>query len=1155
MIVTRLIIPGQSLMKSISLILPPGMNMRFLADHRREQPEAAHSEGGALSWRVAFRSSQGRSVAMPVDLSRSERRPSLKRRSFAARDALSRSEGERRPSARKRLCRLRYAHLSLAAFTALATASFAAAPREIDFNRDVRPILAENCFACHGRDAAQRKADLRLDVRDAAIEAGAIAPRDGEGSTLVERIRSAVAAERMPPPKSKKVLTEEQKAILTQWIAEGAKYQAHWAFLEPVRPAPPELARSGQAPGAIDRFVRARLEAEGLAPSPEADRGTLIRRLTLDLLGLPPSAEEVEAFVADRDPKAYEHLVKRLLESPHFGERLALDWLDSARYADTNGFSIDGGRHAWLWRDWVIQAFNDNKPYDQFLLEQLAGDLLPDRTEGQLIATGFQRNNMVTHEGGTIPEENLTNYNADRVKTLGESILGLTLGCAQCHDHKFDPVAQQEYYQLFAFFNTLDDRGLDGNAGVNPGPSVTAHTVLRTSEVASLRARIAALAAELARPDPAVLEAWVERQRALDDARGQGLALHPLEVLKVSTPNRGAGFDMEDGNRVRLRQVGDLAAFDISTRLPELDAPITGLRVVVHPLAELPGGGWGSGPVEPRRARRARSDKDKEGDDREDDPAFKGTFMLTAIAVTADAVPGDQVNLHRLQAIERVTASSWDPSHPPAGCLDPRNEDGWAPDLAASGPVHLTATFAAPIRTELTPFLTAQLNFGAGKSLVPGLIEVFAVTGNDDDTDLPPAIVAALETAERDRPAEVQAELWRYCADHAEEPRSRRVALANLKERLAVLTEAFPAMVMNVAAKPRATFILNRGDYSQPTTQVSPGTPAALPPLPEGAPANRLGLAQWLTMRDNPLTARVAANRLWKLFFGTGIVATPADFGAQGEWPSHPELLDWLAVEFVESGWNVKHLVRLIVTSATYRQRSSASPEFLARDPANRLLARGPRFRLSAELIRDSALKQSGLLVPRLGGPSVNPYTPGDLWREVSHYGSTPATAQTFVQDHGEKLYRRSLYTYWKRTAPPPNMTAFDAPNREVCTVARASTNTPLQALVTLNDTQFVEAARAFAERILGHAGNDDARLRWAFLETVSRSPSAEEAAILRGALARERRRYRANEAAALEFLGVGESPRDPRIPAAEHAAWSQVASLLLNLSETVTRN
>jgi hypothetical protein len=538
------------------------------------------------------------------------------------------------------------------------------------------------------------------------------------------------------------------------------------------------------------------------------------------------------------------------------------------------------------------------------------------------------------------------------------------------------------------------------------------------------------------------------------------------------------------------------------------------------------------------------------------DPAPpKGTFVLTAIAATADAVPGDQVNLHKLQPISRVTANSWLPVNPPAACLDPRNETGWSPDLATTGPVHLTATFGEPVHSDATPFLTVQLNFGNGRNQVPGLFELFAVTGTDDGTDLPNDIVAVLSAPASERTAEMKTRLWQHCAANAPELEPRRIEIANLKERLAVLTQPFTTMVMDVAEEPRDTFILHRGDYAQPTEKVEPGTLTSLPPMPEGAPANRLGLAQWITMKDHPLTARVVVNRIWQQCFGSGLVATSADFGSQGEWPSHPELLDWLAVDFVERGWDVKGLIRQIVLSQTYRQSSIASPEALERDPQNRLLARGPRFRLPAEFIRDAALKISGLLVPRIGGPSVNPYTPGDLWREISHYGSTPATAQTFVQDHGEKLYRRSLYTYWKRTAPPPNMAAFDAPNREVCTVSRPNTTTPLQALVTLNDPQFVEAARVFAERILAHAGNDVAKLRWAFLEATAREPKREEMKVLEAALQRERRHYKANAADAKKFLRVGEAPRNPKLPPAEHAAWAQIASLLINLSETVTRN
>jgi len=1033
-----------------------------------------------------------------------------------------------------------------------------AATREIDYNRDVRPILSENCFSCHGFDEHGRKGKLRLDEAESAYAerngVARIKPGDPANSEVWLRITSTEADEVMPPPEAHTTLSAAQKDILKAWIEQGAKYAPHWSLTPPRRAAVPVLPSVAHP---IDAFVRARLTDEKLQPSAEADRPTLIRRLSSDLTGLPPSVPEVAAFVADRSPDAYDRLVDRLLASPHFGERMALEWLDAARYADTNGFSIDGGRHMWLWRDWVIQAFNDNLPYDRFLVEQLAGDLLPGRTEAQLIASGFQRNNMVTHEGGTIPEENLLNYNADRVKTLGEAVLGLTLACAQCHDHKFDPISQKDYYRLYAFFNTVSDKGLDGNAGVNPGPSIRARTVLRSPEVPELRREIAALEAELARPDPRVLAAWEKREQAQLAKRGRDLALHPVKVVKVSTPNRGTGFAPEDGNRVRIGPGFAMAAFDVLTELPRLDRPITGIRAVFHPQPELPGGGWGYGPSSMVRGARAPAKSAKSAGavaSAAEVPA-KGSFMLTALAVTADAVPGDQVNLHRLQAISRVTATSWLPANPPAGALDPRNDSGWAPDLATSGLVAFTATFAEPVRSDATPYLTVQLNFGNNREQVPGLFELQVLTGTDDGTDLPADIVAALGTPSEERAAAVRANVWTYCAAHAPELRAKRVELANLKERLAVLTETFTTMVMDVAAQPRETFILNRGDYSQPTVKVEAGVPTTLPPLPEGATADRLGLAQWVTMRDHPLTARVAVNRFWKILFGTGLVATAADLGSQGEWPSHPELLDWLAVEFVQGGWDVKALLRQIVRSQTYRQASVSTAEAIERDPQNRLLARGPRFRLPAELIRDSALHVSGLLVPRLGGPSVNPYTPGDLWREISHYGSSPATAQTFVQDHGEKLYRRSLYTYWKRTAPPPNLAAFDAPNREVCTVSRANTTTPLQALVLLNDVQFVEAARAFAERALAQPGDDEARLKWAFATCLTREPKAKELEVLAGALGRERKRYAKDPAAAEAYLRSGESPRDARFAATEHAAWAQVASLLLNLSETITRN
>jgi hypothetical protein len=908
-----------------------------------------------------------------------------------------------------------------------------------------------------------------------------------------------------------------------------ARYAEHWAFVPPRRPAPPP-----GAPQPIDAFVRARLVAEGLAPAPAADRATLIRRVSLDLTGLPPAPEDVLAFVADRDPRAWERLLERLFASPHHGERMALPWLDAARYADTNGFSIDGGRHAWLWREYVIDAFQGNKPYDRFLLEQLAGDLLPERSEAALVATGFQRNSMITHEGGTIAEENLVAYAADRVRTFGEAVLGLTLGCAQCHDHKFDPISQRDYYALFAYFAGTSEPALGGDRGENAPPTAPARSLLRTGEEPALRARIAQLEAELAAPDPAAVAAWEDEQRRELARRGRDLELHPVQLLQISMPNAGSGFRIKDGRWALIERPMGMAAYDVSMALPRLAAAITGLRVVMHPAPDAPAAGWGWG-------------GGKEVGD-------KKTFVLTNLSLSADTVPSDQVNIYRMLELAAVTANCWAESDRPEGVRNTLASEGWRPAQAHDGPVHLTATFSAPLPKDAT-HLTAQLNFGRGGDLMAKRMEFFVLTGNDDGSALPPAVIDALSVAPAERTAaQAAAILEHYCAQAPALQRTR-TALANARERLAVRTEAFSALVMDTAPKPRATHVLFRGNYAEPREAVTPATPAVLPPPPAGAPADRLGLAQWVTMPGHPLTARVAVNRCWQMLFGTGLVRTAADFGAQGEPPSHPELLDWLACELVDHGWDLRHVLRTILLSETYRQSSAATAAQLDRDRDNRLLARGPRFRLPAEFVRDAALAVSGLLVPQLGGPSVNPYTPGDPWREISHYGSSPATAQAFVQDHGDKLYRRSLYTYWKRTLPPPSMAIFDAPNREVCTVDRAATITPLQALVLLNDVQFVEAARAFAERILRRPEPDRERLGWAFLAVTSRSPQPAELAVLERALARERATFAADPDAAARLLALGESPRDASLPVVEHAAWAQTAALLLNLGEAIMRN
>jgi len=1013
------------------------------------------------------------------------------------------------------------------------------------FERDIRPILSENCFSCHGFDEESRESELRLDVPNDELTR-VLGGGNLDQSLLYRRITTDDTSQRMPPPESHGELKADQIDKIRQWIEQGGELLPHWSLLPPQRPQVPAFAATEgnqsalEFPNPVDRFVRSELMSQGLAPSPPADRYTLVRRAYLDLIGLPPTAEEVQEFVQDSDPQSFEKLIRRLMNSPHFGERLALDWLDAARYADTNGYSIDGGRTMWLWRDWVIQAFNDNLPYDQFLRAQIAGDLFPDRTDWHLIATGFQRNSMVTHEGGTIPEENLANYNADRIKTFGESILGLTLACAQCHTHKYDPITHEEYYQFTAFFNTIQQRGLDGDGGNNSTPSIQARTVLRTDEADGLRSRIDQLQQQLASIDEDILNRWELAQRNRLQLRGKDFQLHPAEILNITTPNMGSGFQVDGFNQIRISSLGWLSAFDMAMKLPSLEQPVRGLRVTFLPLAELAGNGWGGG----------KRKLNVEGQEIE-----KGTFVLTGFSVTANQIPSDQVNLYQLAAIDSVSASCWEDDFPPRNSLDPRNPTGWSPRLSTAEAVRFSITLAEPISALETPYLTLQLNFGFGQTMIPGKFQIDVFTGVDDDIDLPAEIIEILNLAPDSRPPTQVEQLWQYCAETTAELWHERVELQNLQERLSVLTDPFPTMVMQESDKPPQTYVFHRGDYAQPAHAVTAGIPAALPPLPHDQPANRLGLAEWVTMPENPLTARVAVNRFWQLLFGRGIVETSADLGSQGAWPSHPELLDWLAIEFQESGWNVKELLFLIMTSETYRQRSSSTAADLAVDPDNIWLARGPRFRMSAETIRDTALKVSGLLVPRIGGPSVNPYTQGDPWREVSHYGSTPATSQVFVQDHGEKLYRRSLYTYWKRTAPPANMTIFDAPNREVCVVSRPTTTTPLQALILLNDVQFVEASRALAQRILQRDLTDVQRLHWVVMETLGRPITPLEQEVLLQGLQRERTRYHQHPDAANDFLTNGESRRDLTIDPAEHAAWGAIASLLLNHSELITKH
>lgn len=1013
----------------------------------------------------------------------------------------------------------------------------------IDFSRDIRPILSNNCFFCHGPDESHREGDLRLDTKAGAFHSvdgkAALVPGNLKESALIQRILATDVDERMPPADSGKTLKPEEIELLKQWVEQGATWQDHWAYVKPGRSPLPTVKQKKWPRNEIDYFVLSRLEKAGISPAQEVDRQTLIRRLYLDLLGLPPSIAEVDAFVNSKDPKAYEKLVDQLLASPQYAERMTLKWLDLARYADTNGFSIDGGRHMWLWRDWVIDSFHKNKPFDQFITEQIAGDLIPEASPWQKVATGFNRNHMITHEGGTIPQENLVNYAVDRVKTTSEVFLGLTMGCAQCHNHKYDPITMKDFYQFFAYFNNLEDKGLDGNFGINAGPKLKAKTELSfaAAELKTLEQEVAQLQSKLNHPNAAKLAEWEKKVRQELSHRGKDLKLHELEVIKVSDPNTRTAFETsKEGHVLALTPSGRSPSISLKVN-PGVEK-LTGLRIVFYPNKKMPNGSIGHGKKE----------------------SLPGGFLLTSFAASGTSVPSDQVDLYAMFKVVKITASASHPDYPVEDCLDPRDHTGWSPAPQNQSQQHLTVTFDRPHETKGSPYLTVMLVWGDGKfrygqRLMAGDYQVFGMSGIDDGTNIPVGIQKILSVAQNERDGIQTAALKLYYSRIAPEFKNIHYQLSNLKERRQMLTDSFETMVMDTAKKPRDTFILNRGQYDQPTDKVDTGVPGFLPGLPKNAAKNRTALAQWLTSRENPLTTRVTVNRFWEMLFGQGIVSTSADFGSQGDPPTHPKLLDWLAVEFYEQGWDVKYIMRKILLSATYRQSSAGTPKLWKEDPQNRLLARGARFRLQAEMIRDATLKVSGLLVERVGGASVNPYQPEGLWREVSHYGSSPATAQVFVQDHGEKLYRRSMYTYWKRTVPPPNMQTFDAPNREVCLISRARTNTPLQSLVLLNDVQFVEASRNYAERIMKAGGQSvDSRIQFAFKAALGRLPEKWESDTLKAAYQRELKSYQANSTAAIALLSQGESHRDESLPTAEMAAWTAVASMIFNTYEFITR-
>ncbi|MBI1372589.1 MAG: DUF1553 domain-containing protein [Phycisphaera sp.] len=1030
----------------------------------------------------------------------------------------------------------------------------------VRFDRDIRPLLSDKCFHCHGPSEKDRKAKLRLDLREEATAdhkgITAIVPGDLENSEAWQRITAKDSDDLMPPPKSNKTLSAEEKDLIKRWIEQGAKWSKHWSFVAPERPELPKVSNEQWVKNAIDRFVMARLDAEGLKPSPEADRRTLIRRVTLDMTGLPPTVEDVEAFVADKSPNAYEKMVDRVLASPRYGQRMASMWLDAARYGDTSVHHADGPRQMWAWRDHIVNAYNQNQPFDQFSTEQLAGDLLPDATVVQKLASGFNRNNATTDEGGAIAEEYRVEYAVDRVKTTSTVWLGLTMECGQCHEHKYDPITHDEYYQFYAFFNISADGGMQTRKG-NAAPMVSVPDEKSLTLLPDVRAKIADEEEKLKAREQAMgpeFEAWLKKTEADFVLDNKAVNLVPTDALAYYP------LDEEKGNKV-VNDTDEKSEGEVKGGDPQwVEAKNgRGLKLDGKAYVDLGNvgdfertdgfsyGGWiyTDGPANGAPIARMDGGNDYRGYD----------MLLQNGMVTAHIINKWPTNAIKIKTKKKLTPKEWhhvmvtyDGSSKAAGVTVYVDGASWEWDIEQD---RLSATIRTPKNlligtrhggSRFTGIVDDMRVFG--RTLTAS--EVQALAGSD-----PLGPIFATPAAQR-TDEQVAALRNHYLYNVDKDYKTIAARRDELKAKEAELQKPLTTvMVMADMAKPRDTFVLNRGQYDQPTkVKVEPGTPAVLPPMPEGAPRNRLGLAQWLFSKEHPLTSRVAVNRYWLMLFGNGIVNTPGDFGSQGEFPSHPELLDWLAVDFRESGWDVKRMIKQIMMSATYRQSSKMRPDLMERDPQNRLLARGARYRLQGEFIRDTALYLSGLLVDEMGGPGVKPYQPPGLWAEVG-LGGNPK----FTQDHGDALYRRSLYTYWKRSAPPPSMIIFDAPTREKCEIGRARTNTPLQALVTLNDVQFVETARALAQRMIKQGGaTPQQRVDFAFALATARQPSASERDVLLDVFNAAKKKYAADKDAATQLVTFGESKRDGSIDVSEHAAWTIVASTILNLDETLTR-
>jgi hypothetical protein len=1015
------------------------------------------------------------------------------------------------------------------------------------FNRDIRPILSDKCYVCHGPDAAAKKVPMRLDSEAAAkadLGGGrrAVVEGDPAASQLILRITAENAGMRMPPARSNLKLSPGEIETLRTWVIQGAKWQKHWSLIPPERYPFPAVKNKTWPRNAIDSFALERLEREALNPSPEASRETLLRRVSFDLTGLPPTPAEIDAFLKDASPDAYEKVVDRLLASPRYGERMAARWLEAARYADTNGYQFDGERMMWRWRDWVIDAFNHNERFDRFTLEQIAGDMLPNATLDQKIATGFNRNHRANTEDGIVPEEYAAEYVVDRVETTSAIFLGATLGCARCHNHKYDPFSQKEFYQVFSYFNNVPELGRAMKYGNSP-PMEPAPTREQQAKLDDLNHGIQAVQALFVRGKPAIDKAQTAWERQISQTGQQ----KSPDVFWAPARSLDLNISFENEKRVPV-------------------APgRTGMAGVFDGKTELNAGNVAGYDIEQRFTLSAWVYSDSAPDG-------------SVVSKMLDKPQGKGYGVYLNQGKVHVHLTS--------------NYDDDAIRLETETPLaarrwyHLTVTYSgsrmaegvgvyidgklAPVKVLLDtlyrPFGNAGGKFdypfrvggGAGpERRYRGLISDVRVYGrvlNQDEISamaLGEPIPAIVQKPEADRTAiERLALRWYFLATAAApEWRDAWERLANLTSEREKFERTFPTvMVMAERPVPRETHLLIRGAYDKPGEKVQSGVPAVLPPLPAGAPNNRLGFARWLIDPANPLTARVTVNRFWQMYFGTGIVKTTEDFGSQGEWPSHPELLDWLATEFVRTGWDVKAMQKLIVTSATYRQSSRANPDLLQRDPDNRLLARGPRWRLPAEMVRDQALYAAGLLTEKLGGPSVKPYQPADLWKDTSMQD------MEYVQSKGADLYRRSLYTFWKRTIAPPFMVNFDAPNHESCVVRETRTNTPLQALNLMNDVSFLEAARFLGQRMMQERGDATARLRFGFRLATGRWPSPAEQQVLLDDFHFHRDYFSTGTEKADEFLNQGDSPADPALNRPELAAYAAVASVILNLDETITK-